>query len=227
MALVPMSDLLIVDDWRTSGLQGTGSVSTVAKDLFIPQDRILPLPAVLQGQHASVANAASPIYRAPLLPVASASSVGTVIGLSRAAKEAFYRRLPDRKITYTSYESQRDAPVTHLKAAEAAMKMDEAEFHARRLARLVDAKGRAGDEWSVEERALARADMGMAVRLAKQAVDIFAGASGGTSIYADQPIQRIARDIEAISLHALMNPDTNAELYGRILCGLEPNTLYI
>jgi len=69
--------------------------------------------------------------------------------------------------------------------------------------------------------------MGMAVRLAKQAIDLLAGASGGTSIYEDQPIQRIARDIEAIRLHALMNPDTNAELYGRILCGLAPNTLYI
>jgi alkylation response protein AidB-like acyl-CoA dehydrogenase len=227
MALVPMSDLLIVDDWRTSGLRGTGSVSTVAKDLFIPQDRVLPLPAVLQGQHASVANADSPIFRAPLLPVASASSVGTAIGLGAAAKEAFYRRLPDRKITYTSYESQRDAPVTHLKVAEAEMKLDEAGFHARRLTRLVDTKGLEGGEWSIGERALARADMGAAVRLAKEAVDIFAGASGGTSIYEDQPIQRIARDIQAISVHALMNPDTNAELYGRILCGLEPNTLYI
>jgi hypothetical protein len=28
-------------------------------------------------------------------------------------------------------------------------------------------------------------------------------------------------------LHALMHPATNTELYGRILCGLEPNTLYI
>jgi hypothetical protein len=24
-----------------------------------------------------------------------------------------------------------------------------------------------------------------------------------------------------------MHPDTNAELYGRILCGLEPDTLYV
>src|SRR6266498_2130717 len=34
MALVPMSDLLIVDDWHTFGLKGTGSVSTVAKDVL-------------------------------------------------------------------------------------------------------------------------------------------------------------------------------------------------
>ena len=69
--------------------------------------------------------------------------------------------------------------------------------------------------------------MGAVCRLAKEAVDIFDTASGGSSIYSDVPIQRIDRDIQAVNLHALMHPDTNAELYGRILCGLEPNTLYI
>jgi alkylation response protein AidB-like acyl-CoA dehydrogenase len=227
MALVPMSDLLIVDDWYTSGLKGTGSVSTVARDLFIPQERILPLPAVLQGQYASKANADSPIYRAPLLPVASASSVGTVVGLAKAAQEAFHKRLPDRKITYTSYESQREAPLTHLQVAEATLKVDEAQFHAHRLSTLVDTKGVEGSAWKLDERAQARADLGAVVRLAKEAVDIFNTASGGSSIYNDVPIQRIARDIQAVNQHALMHPNTNAELYGRVLCGLEPNTLYI
>jgi alkylation response protein AidB-like acyl-CoA dehydrogenase len=227
MALVPMSDLLIVDDWYTSGLKGTGSVSTVAKDLFIPQERIMPLPAVLQGQYASVLNASSPIYRGPLLPVASASSVGTALGLGRAARDAFLKRLPDRKITYTAYTSQREAPLTHHQVAEASMKIDEAEFHAFRLADLVDGKGVEDSPWKLEERARARADMGAVCRLVKEAVDIFNTASGGSSIYNDVPIQRIHRDVTALNLHALMHPDTNAELYGRVLCGLEPNTLYI
>nr|WP_174567372.1 acyl-CoA dehydrogenase family protein [Actinomadura kijaniata] len=227
MGLVPMSDLLIVDDWHTSGLQGTGSVSTVAKDLFVPQERILPLPAVLQGQGASSENAASPIYRVPLLPVAAASSVGTLLGLARGMRETFLKRLPNRKITYTAYESQREAPVTHLQLGEASLKIDEAEFHALRLAASVDAKGEEGTPWKLEERARARADLGAVSRLAKGAVDILASASGGSSIYTDVPIQRIARDVQAVNLHALMNPATNTELYGRVLSGLEPNTPYI
>ncbi len=227
MALVPLSDLLVVDDWYASGLKGTGSVSTVARDLFIPQERVLPLPAVLAGHTASKQNAGAAIYRPPLLPVAAASSVGTVIGLARAAKETFLKRLPNRKITYTSYEKQLDAPLTHLQVAEASLKQDEAEFHAHRVASLVDRKAEEGSEWKLEERAQARADLGITVRLAKESIDILALASGGSSIYKDVPIQRIARDIQAVNLHALMNPNTNAELYGRVLCGLEPNTLYI
>lgn len=227
MALVPISDLQIADDWYTAGLKGTGSVSTIAQDVFIPAERWLPLPAVLQGQSASPANAGRPIYRTPLLPVASASSVGTVVGMAKGAKEAFFERLPERKISYTAYASQSEAPLTHLQVAEASMKIDQAEFHAHRLASLVDTKGVEGASWTLEERARARADMGAVCRLAKEAVDIFNTASGGSSIYSHVPIQRIARDIQAVNLHALMHPDTNAELYGRILCGLEPNTLYI
>ncbi|MFC0863875.1 acyl-CoA dehydrogenase family protein [Sphaerimonospora cavernae] len=227
IALVPMTDLEIIDDWNTSGLRGTGSVTTVAKDVFIPAERVLPLGAVLGGQPASKANAAVPIYRVPLLPVAAASSIGTALGLARAAKDAFFERLPERKITYTDYASQSAAPLTHLQVADAIMKIDEAEFHAHRLTGLVDAKGAAGDAWTLEERVRARADMGAVCRLAKEAVDVFATASGGSSIYTHVPIQRIARDITAMNLHALMHPNTNAELYGRVLCGLEPNTLYI
>jgi alkylation response protein AidB-like acyl-CoA dehydrogenase len=227
MALVPLADLHVVDDWATAGLRGTGSVSTVAKDVFVPAARVLPLPAVLQGQSASEQTARAPIYRAPLLPVASASSVGTAVGLARGALDLFLQRLAHRKITYTGYEKQREAPLTHLEVAEATLKTDQAGFHAHRLAALVDAKGAAGAEWKLEERARARADMGAACRLAKEAVDILAGASGGSSVYLDVPIQRFSRDIQAINLHALMHPNTNLELYGRVLCGLEPDTLYI
>ncbi|WP_409465497.1 acyl-CoA dehydrogenase [Amycolatopsis sp. GA6-003] len=227
VALVPMTDLLVVDDWQTSGMRGSGSVSTVAKDLFVPSERVLPLATVLEGNPVSPVSAASPIYRTPLLPVASASSVGAVLGLGRAAMDAFLARLPGRKITYTGYESQSAAPLTHLQVAEAARKLDEAEFHAYRLADTVDRKTAGGSGWDLPERARVRADLGAAVRLVKEAVDVLATASGGSSVYSDVPIQRIQRDVHAVSLHALMHPDTNDELYGRILCGLEPDTLYL
>src|SRR5207247_1987572 len=104
---------------------------------------------ILEGQSASKQNADSPIYRAPLLPVAAASAVGPLVGMAKGAMDAFVKRLPDRKITYTSYDSQREAPITHLQIADAAMKIDEAEFHARRLSSAVDAKCADGSPWEM------------------------------------------------------------------------------
>jgi len=227
VALVPMSDLQVVDDWYTAGMKGSGSVSTVAADVFVPQERVLPIFSVLAGQPASAANAAAAVYRVPLLPVASASSLGCVLGMAQAARDAFFARLPERKITYTGYDKQAKAPLTHLQVASAVRRIDEAQFHAYRVASLVDGKGARDEMWSMRERISARADLGAVCRLAKEATDILASASGGSSIYSDQPIQRIARDVNAVTMHALMHPDTNDELYGRILCGLDSDTLYV
>ncbi|MER5263014.1 acyl-CoA dehydrogenase family protein [Actinosynnema sp. NPDC002837] len=227
MALVPLSDLMIVDDWRTSGLRGTGSVTTVAENVFVPGDRVLPMPAVLQEQYASELNAASPVYRSPLMPTGCTTFTGTAVGMAKAAFDGFLQRLPDRKITYTDYGSQSTAPITHFQVAEASLLIDEAESHAYRLADLVDSKAVDGDQWTVRERVYARAALGRVFQLSKQAVDVLQTGSGGSSVYETVPIQRIARDLQTLNLHALMHPNTNFELYGRVLCDVEPNTMYI
>lgn len=227
MGLVPVSDVEIIDDWHTMGIRGSGSVTTVAEDLFVPAHRVVPLMDVLQGRHASAHSAELPMYQAPLNAVAAATTVGPVLGMARGAMDAFLERLPGRKITYTSYESQREAPITHLQLAEASLKIDEAEFHSFRVADLLDAKAAEAEPWKIEERARARADVGAVGKLAKEAVDLLSGASGGSSIYESVPIQRIARNVAAANLHALIYPPTAFELYGRVLAGLDPNTLYV
>lgn len=227
MVAIPISDLAVVDDWHTSGLRGSGSITTIAENLFVPQARVLHMGPVLQGQHQSVTNAASVIYRAPFMSTACTTVGAVSLGMALAGREAFLDRLPGRKITYTDYANQGEAPVTHLQVAEATVKVDEARFHAFRAAEMLDTKAVADEPWTIEERARIRLALGATTRRAKEAVDILNAASGGSSIYQDVPIQRIFRDVQTLNLHAIMNPSTNLELYGRIICGLEPNTLYI
>ncbi|MFF5056756.1 acyl-CoA dehydrogenase family protein [Micromonospora sp. NPDC000663] len=227
MVAVPIADLEIIDDWHTSGLRGSGSITTIAKDVFIPAERVLQMGPVLQGQHRSERNANATIYQAPFMPTACATISAPALGLAMAAKDAFLERLPGRKITYTNYENQAEAPITHLEIAEAITNIDEVGFHARRAANMIDTKGRAGEAWTLEERARVRLDLGAACQRAKEAVDILQGASGGSSIHQDVPIQRIQRDVQALNLHAILHPKTNLELYGRIVCGLDSNTPFV
>ncbi|MEE4543363.1 acyl-CoA dehydrogenase family protein [Streptomyces sp. V4-01] len=227
MALVPMSDLQIVDDWFTAGLRGSGSVTTLAQDVFVPEERTLPLIEILQQKYKSEANASNPMWHTPLMPVTAAATVGTLLGMAKGAMDAFLGRLPERKITYTEYETAGDAPVTHLQVAEAAIKTDQAEFHSHRIADMLDTKTAGNLPWSVVERARSRADVGAVSGLAKDAVDILSSASGGSSLYESAAIQRINRNVQATNLHALIYPPTAMELYGRVLSGLEPNTLYV
>lgn len=227
MLALPISDLRVVDDWHSSGLRGSGSVTTIAQDVFVPAARVLQMGPVLQGLHQSKLNANSLIYQAPFMPTACATVSAPAYGLALAAKDAFLDRLPGRKITYTSYENKAEAPVTHLEIADAITRIDEVGFHARRAAEMIDAKGLAGESWTLEERARVRLDLGAACQRAKEAVDILDGASGGSSVYRDVPIQRIQRDVRVLNQHAILHPSTNLELYGRIACGLDTNTAYI
>ncbi|WP_309111995.1 acyl-CoA dehydrogenase family protein [Saccharothrix sp.] len=227
MLAVPMPDVEVIDDWHTTGLRASGSVTTVARDLFVPDHRVLPLGPVLAGVHPKQVGAASPAHRVPFMPVACATVGAPAIGLAEAALSLFLERLPGRKITYTDYEEQREAPITHLQLGEARTLADEAAFHLDRNAEIVDRKSVAGEQWTVEERARVRLGLGAGALRAKQAVELLKTASGGSSIYHDAPIQRVERDMHAMHLHAILHPNTNFELYGRVLSGLGPNTVYL
>ena len=226
MLAVPVEDLGVVDDWDTAGLRGSGSVSTVAEGLFVPQERVLPVVPVLQGQPAYEGEEPSPAYAVPFMPTACATISGVALGLALAARDLFFERLPGRKITYTAYDDQSAAPVTHLTVAEAEAAIEEAAFHTRRAAEIADLGGPTGG-WPLEDRSRVRLHMGAACRRAREAVTLLADASGASSVYSSVPIQRVERDMRTLSLHAIMHPSTNFELHGRTMCGLEPNTDYV
>jgi alkylation response protein AidB-like acyl-CoA dehydrogenase len=225
-AVVPMSDLEIVDDWDVAGLRATGSITLVARNVFIPRERFQWMSEVARQEYGSERNADSPCYRGPIIGVLSAINTGEKIGLAQAARAAFFERVHGRPIQHTTY-TQAEWPVTHVQVAEADLKIDEAEYHARRLAALVDDKNLSNEPYSVRERAYCRVAVGRVSQLCYEAVEIYNLASGAGSIYSSMPMQRIQRDIQAINVHALNMPAKNLELYGRVLCGLEPNTFFI
>ncbi|MFE9656169.1 acyl-CoA dehydrogenase family protein [Micromonospora sp. NPDC006431] len=227
MVLIPMSDLQVIDDWHTVGMRGSGSVTTVAENVFVPAERVVSMGPVIVGAHPLQQDPSALMWRAPFMPIACTTVGAVAYGLAVAARDAFLERLPGRKITYTDYAEQSAAPLTHLQVAGATVRVDEAGFHIFRAADMIDAKAAAGDAWTLEERARARLDLGAVCLRAKETADVLADASGGSSLHTDVPIQRIERDIKALNLHAIMHPDTNFELYGRLACGLPPNTQYL
>ena len=150
------------------------------------------------------------------------NAAGTPVGIARGALEAFRERLPGRPITYTTYAKQSEAPVTHLQLGEAALEIDSAEAHMRLACAALDEH--AGEKLSTLERVKARAHVSAATGCARKAVDLLFHSSGASAIQAHVPIQRFQRDIQALANHAVMHPQTSIETYGRVLCGLEPNT---
>ncbi|WP_406449310.1 flavin-dependent monooxygenase [Streptomyces sp. NBC_01622] len=224
---VPMSDLEILDDWYVSGLAGSGSNSVVARDVFVPAHRILPVGQLLAGGFPSKTNADDPFYRMPVLMLFCAWTAPNALGLARAALAEFTERIHRRGITYTFHERQYEAGVTHLQVAEAALKISCAELLTREFVARIESAADNDEPYTQAERARIRAQSGYTTRLCKEAVDLIASASGASSLHRDVPVQRAVRDLHALSLHSFVNPSTNLELYGRVLSGLDAGTPFL
>jgi alkylation response protein AidB-like acyl-CoA dehydrogenase len=212
-----------LDDWNASGMAGTGSHTVLARNVFVPEYRAVPLPDLVEGRGGPNRHTASnPYFNLPLAPVLIVNGGGTPLGTARGAFDTFMERLPGRPIAYTNYTNRAEAAVTHLQVGEASLLVDSCDAHVRLACALLDGPG--ATSLSVRDRVRARAHITYATGLARQAVDILFNASGASSIQPHIPIQRFQRDIQALANHAVMHTQTGTELYGRVLCGLEPNT---
>ncbi|MEU5312630.1 acyl-CoA dehydrogenase family protein [Streptomyces sp. NPDC021562] len=224
---IPMTDLKVLDDWNVSGLSGSGSNTVVAQDVHVPAHRVLPVGPLLAGTFPSRRNAADPFYRMPVLLLFCAWTAANALGLGRAALTEFEERIHRRGITYTPYERQHEAPVTHLQLAEAAMKVSSAELITADFVGLIEARAADAQPFTARERARTRAQCGYLTRLCKEAADLAGSAAGASSLHREVPIQRIVRDLNALSLHSFVNPTANLELYGRVLSGLDAGTPFL
>ncbi|MFJ9711855.1 acyl-CoA dehydrogenase family protein [Streptomyces sp. NPDC101234] len=224
---IPMAELKVLDDWNVSGLAASGSNTVVAQDVHVPAHRVLPVGPLLAGVSESRRNSADPFYRMPVLLLFCAWTAANALGLARAALTQFGERIHQRGITYTVYERQHEAPVTHLQFAEATMKVASAELIAADFVGLIEARAADGEPCTTQERARIRAQCGYLTRLCKEAADLIGSASGASSLHREVPVQRIVRDLNALSLHSFVNPAANLELYGRVLSGLDPGTPFL
>ena len=219
IVLAPMSELTIEDTWFVTGMRGTASNTLVGDDVFVPAHRFHSVPDAVQGRYATPFTDEA-LYRAPFVPVAALILTGPQLGLAAAAVDLLAERAPKRALTMTSYASQAEAPTIQIAAANAASLADSAQLHAYRAAGDIDEAARAGVFPDYDARARMRMDAGMAAVHAREAVRIVCSAQGASSFGESNPLQRIWRDVETGSRHAVLNPEVAAEIYGKSLFGI-------
>jgi alkylation response protein AidB-like acyl-CoA dehydrogenase len=226
LTIIPMTELEILDDWNVSGLRGTASNSTVATEVFVPQERVIPMAPVLEGRPPEVYRDHT-LYKYAAVPLFMSLMYAPSIGMAQGAMGAFLERLPGRRFSFESQLSQRESPVTHLRVAEAAMKIELALLLARQGTRFVHECALADRAMSIEERVQARAHVAYAIRLSREASELLSSISGGSSIHMEVAIQRFLRDLVVASKHVLVDFDPNMMLYGGTLVGLETEASFL
>ncbi|MER5740826.1 MULTISPECIES: acyl-CoA dehydrogenase family protein [unclassified Streptomyces] len=224
IAIVPMSELSIVDDWDVTAGSGTGSATSTAKDVFVPARRVAGYAELMTGTTGDRWNTDEVGRGYGIVSFIMAQYAAMAVGVARGAYELFLGRLPGRGITYTSWDDQSLHPLTQVQVATAANKIDAAEALSATWLRLLQERADAGEQPTDTEKAIIRGRTAFAGQLAKEAVELLFSASGASVIKRNVPFQRYHRDILGFSLHALAQANVNLELQGRVLLGLAPDT---
>lgn len=220
LALMPMSELSIEDTWFTAGMKGSGSNCVIAKDVFVPEHRLLPMmPAVNSEYPTPFKDEAA--YRAAFVPVAALILIGAQLGMSRAALAYVIEKAPQRAIAYTSFKKQTDSVSFQIQVSKAAMKIDTAHLHAFRAADDIDNAAFRGEVLDYKTRARVRADTGYVAQYASDAINMLMTAHGAGGFADASPMQRIWRDANTAARHAIVLQPVGEEIYGKALLGVE------
>jgi 3-hydroxy-9,10-secoandrosta-1,3,5(10)-triene-9,17-dione monooxygenase len=218
LALVPIENITILDDWDAMGLSGTGSSGVVVNDVFVSDELVTSASALLAGE-TQAAMATAPLYRTAADPLLTISQLFPALGAAQTAVDIFLDRLPGRMI-YGLNEKRIESAVTHLQIGEVTAKIDAADALVQRAAEALDRNAESmGEYMPTLDRARIRRDIAFAVRLIMEAVDTITSAYGGSAAGTADPMGRTWCDLRVAALHGLLVPATSFELYGRLRCG--------
>ncbi|MEO7403384.1 MAG: acyl-CoA dehydrogenase family protein [Burkholderiales bacterium] len=216
--LVPIAELTIDDDWQVFGLEGTGSKTLVAENVFVPVHRSMLHADLLRGRAPGHnVHTDFTLTRAPRSLFAALTLVSTLLGLSRRAVDLFAESLragrASRGVRLAEIES------IQLKLAECAMEADTARMLIRTTCVENQPLMESQPEISVERVALTRRNIAYATRLARQSVERAFAASGG-AIYQTSPMHTVFRDMQAGASHAFLHWEVSGAPYARLRLGL-------
>jgi indole-3-acetate monooxygenase len=209
-AVFSPDQVVIEDTWTVSGLAGTGSHHFRATDVDVPADMTFPIDAGEPCLDEAIVHVPPPALFA--VEIASVA-----IGIAQGALDDILALAPGKVPLLASAPLAGNA-LFQLDLATADTEIRAARALLHETAEWLWATAAARDPLTLQERARIRATAVWATDRAAAAVDAAYRAGGGSSIYADCPLQRRLRDIRAVTQHFLVKRDTLITA-GAILAG--------
>jgi alkylation response protein AidB-like acyl-CoA dehydrogenase len=214
LCYVPAEQAEIIDNWRVSGLRGSGSCDYTLSDVFVPSEHthdMMNPPATQPGL----------VYRWPA-GLAFTTTVAVVpLGIARAALDTFIGSLAGRtRRGTTAALRERELIQSDLGRAEV--------LHAAARALMLEAMNEltealaSGGDRLLRARTMYRAACTHAAESAIRIAETVSAAAGATAIWEALPLERQVRDIQAAAKHIAMSPN-NYVAAGRLCLGLEPD----
>ena len=208
-------EIEIADNWHVSGMRGSGSSDYVAKNVWVPSERMAG--NVEDGDHAS-----EPIYQFPKFALLGIPIGAICLGMARACIDEVIGAAKE-KTPQGSRRPLSSRPSVHIAVAEAdaALSAARAYFYQSIDAGWAAAQTAPG---SLEDRRNMRTANVHAVNTAIEAIDRMYRLMGGTSVYETSCLQQHFRDVHVAAAHMMVGEPV-MELAGRVMLGLDDQAL--
>ncbi|MXW85270.1 MAG: hypothetical protein F4Z55_04900 [Boseongicola sp. SB0667_bin_21] len=209
----------IVDTWHVIGMEGTGSHDIKLKDVFLADHCVVP------AAHRGAKFNDAPLFRQPQWSTNPYSLASVIVGAAQGALDIFTNDIRERTPRMGGGFKIGGLQSIQMRIAESAAEIDAAkrmilgnlcETHEMLLA---------ADTLTREIMARNRRDMAFAPILAKRAIERIFYASGATSIYLSQDLQRYFRDVNAGAQQIFLDWDANATIYGKVALDVDTGSV--
>ena len=212
MALIPKSDVAVLDDWKVVGLAGTGSKSFIVDGAFVPDHRIILKKDYDAGATPGAEIHDYPVFRMPRGGVSAASYTAVALGSAQALLQSFYDYTAPRK---SRGKSVADQPGTQMLIGIASSEIEAADrMYMGALRETMEVLER-GDKVSREQQVQGKRNCCYAAQLAMQAATKLFNSAGGRALFMDNVMQRQFRDCFAASAHHSLSWDSASMEYGK------------
>ena len=187
--------------------------------MFIPEHYAV---AMGDAQLGIIAGVDIPLYQLPIRATLATMLLGTIVGMAERGLELFVGQARTRRDAYSGAEKVQD-PGLQRRVAEASAEIACAWALTRQNCDLLEEAMRHSPPMPMAARAQARWNAAYATELCRRASNrLFAGAGAGAA-HDSNVMQIFFRDMNTATHHAMLDFDTNIEIQGKSLLGLQLN----
>lgn len=205
---VPIKDVIIEDNWFSSGLKGTGSSHYRIENVFVPDDFLLGGKRPPRG---------GPLFQLPTYGFVAACHAGFALGVAKRAMKEITTMAGGKKRKLTGVNLG-DRGAFHKELGVMASKLAGARlFSLDILSRMWTAANK-GERMSLVEWGECRAAMTYVTEVAAEVASFAYRYGTGAALYHPHPLQRCLRDIYTATQHGVVS-DENYETLGLALIG--------
>jgi 3-hydroxy-9,10-secoandrosta-1,3,5(10)-triene-9,17-dione monooxygenase len=213
LALVPISEVTLLDDWHVLGLRGTGSNSLRLSGVFVPNHRIVPFPLIYAAARHNPKYPESFWDNHPLSMFGKYNFCCVVAGIAEKALAVAVEHL---KMNKSGPKAKADMDTVQMRLAEAAADIEMSSRMVLESCRELDAVWEHGEPFTEELKLRQDRDICILVWRMRQAVEKLTSLNNAW-IYDVSPLQQLLRDIVVASAHRSANMEDCLLPYAKTL----------